>query len=132
MIKAKGKLEHLTGVAFCFLASVAIAFIALNVGLKTEPGQILPTGISMRSGEMSRNILRGIDLAVEDINLIHSGNSSSGIWRLLTFVHTDLFFYLALILPQAAAKTVLLTGYYIRFGLCCSAMYYFMSRHIKL
>ena len=132
MIKAKGKLEHLSGVAFCFLASVAIAFIALNIGLKTEPGQILPTGISMRSGEMSRNILRGIDLAVEDINLIRSGNSSSGIWSLLTFVHMDLFFYLALILPQAAAKTVLLTGYYIRFGLCCSAMYYFMSRHIKL
>ena len=132
MNKAKGKLNTIIGVAFCFLVSAVIAFIALNIGLKTEPGQILPTGISMRSGEMSKNILRGIDLALEDINLIRSGNSASGTWRLLTFVHVDLFFYLALLLPQTASKTILLVGYFIRFGLCCSAMYWFMSRHIKL
>ena len=44
----------------------------------------------------------------------------------------DLFFYLALLLPQAAAKAVLMTGYFVRFGLCASAMYYFMSEHVKL
>ena len=97
----------------------------------TEPGKILPVAISMRSGETNKNILRGIELALDDISLIKSGESTDT-WRLLTFVHADLFFYLALIVPEALAKTILLIGYYLRFGLCCSAMYYFMSKHIKL
>lgn len=129
MIKAK--LKTCDGVVFCFIASAIIAVIALNIGLRVEPGKILPTGLSMRSGEMTENILRGIDLAIGDIELIRSGSAFPDIWRLLTFVHLDLFFYLALLVPKAA-KTILLTGYYLRFGLCCSAMYYFMSEHIKL
>lgn len=132
MIKAKEKFKTYDGVVFCFIASVIIAVISLNIGLLTEPGKILPVGLSMRSGDMSSNILRGIDLAIEDLDLIRSGNAASELWRLLTFIHLDPFFYLALLLPQAAEKTVLLVGYYVRFGLCCSAMYFFMSEHIKL
>ena len=132
MIKTKGRLYTAAEVAFCFLASVIIAIAALNIGLKTEPGKILPTGLSMRSGEMCENITRGIDLALEDISQIRAGNASSGIMRLLTFVHPDLFFYLALLVPEAAAKTVLIAGFYVRFGLCCAAMYYFLSKHLRL
>ena len=132
MIKAAaGKLKTYDGVVFCFIASVIIAVVSYNIGLLTEPGKILPTGLSMRNGEMSANILRGIDLAVEDVELITSGKASSDLWRLLTFVHLDLFFYLALLIPKAA-RTILLVGYYLRFGLCCSAMYYFMTAHIRL
>ena len=112
MIKAAaGKLKTYDGVVFCFIASVIIAVVSYNIGLLTEPGKILPTGLSMRNGEMSANILRGIDLAVEDVELITSGKASSDLWRLLTFVHLDLFFYLALLIPQAA-RTILLVGYY--------------------
>ena len=132
MIKTAGKLRTACELAFCFITSAIIAVIALNIGLKVEPGKILPVGISMRSGEMSHNILRGIDLSTEDINLIRSGKAASGTWRLLSFVHTDLFFYLALIVPQSAVKTVLMIGYYIRFGLCSAAMYYFLSKHLRL
>lgn len=132
MTDHRGKLRTFCETAFCFLAAVLIAVFALNIGLKTEPGKILPTGLSMRSGEMSENIIRGIDLALEDIERIRSGNAAPELYRLLTFVHLDLFFYLALIMPVAAAKTVLLTGYYIRFGLCCATMYYFLSKHMKL
>ena len=131
MIKAKGNLRNATGVVFCFFAAVLLAAAAYNLGIITEPGKILPTSITMRSGETNKNILRGIDLALDDISLIRSGEAAD-LWRLLTFVHADLFFYLALIVPEAAAKTILLIGYYVRFGLCCSAMYYFMSQHIKL
>ena len=102
MIKAAaGKLKTYDGVVFCFIASVIIAVVSYNIGLLTEPGKILPTGLSMRNGEMSANILRGIDLAVEDVELITSGKASSDLWRLLTFVHLDLFFYLALLIPKA-------------------------------
>ena len=132
MNKTSGKFRTFCEVAFCFITSALIAFIALNIGLKTEPGKILPEGISMRSGEMSHSILKGIELSMDDIELIRSGRSASGTWRLLSFVHTDLFFYLALILPQASAKAVLMAGYYLRFGLCSAAMYYFLSKHIKL
>ena len=132
MNKAKFRSCTLLEAAFCFLAAVIIAVTALNTGLLTEPGKILPTGISMRSGEMSENIIRGLDLAAEDISLIRSGNAASNVWRLLTFVHVDLFFYLALILPETLTKAVLLTGYFVRFGLCCASMYYFLSGHIKL
>ena len=131
MIKAKGKIHTVDGVLFCFLAAVIIAVTALNIGVYVEPGKILPTGLSMRSGEMSMKILKGIDFAIEDISRIRSGNVSD-IWHMLTFVHMDPFFYLALILPKAATKIILIAGYYIRFGLCCSAMYYFMSVHLKL
>ena len=132
MINAGKKISFYSGILFCFLASVVISVVALNIGLITEPGKILPTGISMRSGEMSRNIIRGIDLAIEDLNQIRSARIDSNTWRLLTFIHSDFFFYLALLMPAAASKTVLLIGYYIRFGVCCSAMYYFMMKHIKL
>ena len=132
MTNTKGKLIENRGVIFCFLASVLIAALAYYAGLKIEPGKILPEGLSMRSGPMSDSIVYGINIALDDIDLIKSGNAGSGLWRLLTFVHLDLFFYLALLLPQAAAKAVLMTGYFVRFGLCASAMYYFMSEHVKL
>ena len=131
MIKAKGQVHTIDGVLFCFLAAVIIAVAGLNIGVYVEPGKIIPTGLSMRSGEMSMKILKGIDYAIEDIGRIRSGNVSD-LWHMLTFVHMDPFFYLALILPKAATKIILIAGYYIRFGLCCSAMYYFMSVHLKL
>lgn len=132
MITTNGKLKKLDGIVFCFLAAVAIAAVALNIGLHVEPGKILPTGLSMRSDALNENLLRGIDHTIEDIGLIKAGVSQTDLWRLLTFVHLDLFFYLALLMPAAASKTILLIGYYVKFGLCCSAMYYFMSEHIKL
>ncbi len=132
MINAKGKTDSLKGVIICFLAAVLIAVGAYYAGLKIEPGKVLPTGLSMRSGMMSENIIYGIDLALDDIDLIKNGNAGADLWRLLTFVHMDLFFYLALLLPKAAAKAVLMTGYFVRFGLVAAAMYYFMSEHLKL
>ena len=131
MVKTTGKLRTADGVVFCFLASVIIAVVALNAGLLIEPGKILPQAISMRSEEMSENIIHGIELALEDIRLIRSGAGFTDTWRLLTFIHLDPFFYLACILPEIASRTVLLIGFYIRFGLCCSAMYFFLSQHIK-
>jgi len=131
MIKSRAKLKTYDGLVFCFIASVIIAIVAYNIGIVTEPGKILPVGISMRNGDMGENIIRGIDLAMEDLELIRSGKAYSQLWRLLTFVHMDLFFYIALLAPKAA-RTILLIGYYMRFGLCCSAMYYFMAEHIRL
>ena len=70
MIKTNGKLKRLDGIVFCFLAAIAIAAVALNIGLHVEPGKILPTGLSMRSEELNENLLRGIDHAIEDIGMI--------------------------------------------------------------
>ena len=131
MNNTKVKIRTYDGIVFSFLAAIIIAVAALNTGLLTEPGKFLPSGLSMRNEPMNEGILQGIDLAIEDIEFIRSGNASSELWRLLTFVHLDFFFYLALLIPQAA-KTILMTGYYVRFGLCCSAMYYFLSKHLKL
>lgn len=131
MDKSRGKLKTYDGLVFCFIATVIIAVAAYNIGIVTEPGKILPVGISMRNGDMGENIIRGIDLAMEDLELIRSGKAYAQSWRLLTFIHMDLFFYLALLAPKAA-RTILLIGYYLRFGLCCSAMYYFMTEHIKI
>ncbi len=131
MINTKGKLKDYRGELFCFLAAVLIAFLALNAGRYIEPGKILPTGLSMRSDKLNENILGGIDNALDDINLIRTGSAGRNLWRILTFIHMDLFFYLALLIPKAA-KTILMAGYYVRFGLCCSAMYYFLAKHIKI
>ena len=80
MINAKGKLIEYRGVIFCFLASVLIAVLAYYAGIKIEPGKILHTGITMRTGLMSDSIVHGINLALDDINLIRSGNAGSGSW----------------------------------------------------
>ena len=131
MNNTKGKLKAYQGELFCFFAAVLIAFIALYIGRNVEPGKILPEGLTMRTDKISENILGGIDNALDDISLIRSGSAGQNVWRLLTFIHLDLFFYLALLIPKAA-KTILMAGFYVRFGLCCSAMYYFMDKHIKL
>ena len=94
MIDSKGKLRNNDGVLFCFLAAMIISIAALNIGLLTEPDKILPKGLSMRTDELNSNLLRGIDLALEDIAIIKSGVGSNELWRLLTFIHLDLFFYL--------------------------------------
>ena len=132
MNNAQGKLKDVRGILFCFMSSVLIAVLAYYAGLKIEPGKILPAGLSMRTDPMSDSIVHGINLAIDDINIIKAGNAGSDLWRLLTFVHLDLFFYLALLVPETAAKAVLMTGYFVRFGLCASAMYYFMSEHVKI
>ena len=131
MNNTKGRLKDYRGELFCFLAAVLIAFIALNAGRYIEPGKILPTGLSMRSDKLNENILGGINNALDDISLIRNGSADQNLWRMLTFIHLDIFFYLALLIPRAA-KTVLMAGYYIKFGLCCSAMYYFLAKHIKI
>ena len=132
MIKTKGQLRTLGEMFFCFSAAIVIAVTALNIGLKTSPGKILPEGISMRSGEMSMNIIRGIDLALEEADMIRSGSAAPGLFKMLPLEHFDLFFFLALIVPATASRSLLLTGYYIRFGLCCASMYYFLSKHLRL
>lgn len=132
MNDSKGIRRNYDGILFCFLAAVIVAIVALNAGLLTEPDKFLPKGLSMRTDELNKNLLHGIDLALEDISIIKAGVGSAELWRLMTFIHLDLFFYLALILPEAASKTILMLGFYVRFGLCCSAMYYFMSEHIRL
>ncbi|MBR4404274.1 MAG: YfhO family protein [Clostridiales bacterium] len=131
MNNTKGKLKEYRGELLCFLAAVLIAFIALNVGRYVEPGKILPTALSMRTDKLNENILGGINDALDDISLIRSGSAGQNSWRLLTFIHLDVFFYIALLIPQAA-RAILMAGYYARFGLCCSAMYYFMAKHIKV
>ena len=78
MNNTKGKLIENRGVIFCFLASVLIAALAYYAGLKIEPGKILPEGLSMRSGPMSDSIVYGINIALDDIDLIKSGNAGSG------------------------------------------------------
>ena len=89
MTNPKVSIRTFDGLVFCFLASVVIAVAAFNIGFVTEAGKILPAAISMRSGETNSNIIRGIDLALEDIKLIKSGAAGPGIWRLLTFIHLD-------------------------------------------
>lgn len=132
MTDSRKSLRKYEGAVFCFLAAVIIAVIALNTGLSTEPGKILPADISMRSGEMSENIISGVKFALSDVNSIKAGEVASGTWRLITFVHMDPFFLLALVLPESASEIVLLIGYFLRFGLCCVAMYHFLSKHLKL
>ena len=93
MNNTKGKLKAYQGELFCFFAAVLIAFIALYIGRNVEPGKILPEGLTMRTDKISENILGGIDNALDDISLIRSGSAGQNVWRLLTFIHLDLFWY---------------------------------------
>ncbi|MBO4450011.1 MAG: YfhO family protein [Clostridiales bacterium] len=124
--------QFIDGFVICFLAAAATATIALNLGLSVGPGKILPATLSMRTGDMSENIIAGLKVAENDVARIKSGLSSAEAWELISDRNLDLFFFIALLLPQSLTKAVLTIGYFLRFGLAASLMYAFCCRHAGL
>ena len=51
-----GRDKFIDGLVISFLAAACAATIALNIGQNVAPGKILPTALSMRTGEMNENI----------------------------------------------------------------------------
>ena len=123
--------QFIDGFVICFLAAAATATIALNLGLSVGPGKILPATLSMRTGDMSENIIAGLKVAENDVARIKSGLSSAEAWELISDRNLDLFFFIALLLPQSLTKAVLTIGYFLRFGLPASLMYAFCCRHAQ-
>ena len=58
-----GRDKFIDGLVITFLAAACAATVALNIGQMIEPGKILPTALSMRSGEMNENIIAGLTAA---------------------------------------------------------------------
>ena len=127
-----GRDKFIDGLVISFLAAACAATVALNIGQIVEPGKILPTALSMRSGEMNENIIAGLTAAEEDVAGIKAGLTSAGVWTAISDHNLDLFFLLALLLPQSLTKAVLTVGYFARFGLASSMMYAFCCRHTGL
>lgn len=127
-----GRQKLIDGFVICFLAAACAATIALNVGLCISPGKILPTDLSMRSGEMSENIIIGIKNAENDVYRIKAGMSTAESWTLISDKNLDLFFLIALILPKSLTSAILTIGYFLRFGAAASLMYWFCCRHAGL
>ncbi len=127
-----GRDKFIDGLVITFLAAACAATVALNIGQMIEPGKILPTALSMRSGEMNENIIAGLTAAEEDVAGIKAGLTSAGIWTAISDHNLDLFFLIALLLPQSLTKAVLTAGYFIRFGLAAATMYAFCCRHTGL
>ncbi|MCR5287370.1 MAG: YfhO family protein [Saccharofermentans sp.] len=124
--------RFIDGFVICFLAAACAATIALNIGLSVSPGKILPTTISMRTGDMSENIIAGLKVAENDVAAIRNGLGAAETWSLISERNLDLFFFIALILPMGLAKSILTIGYFLKFGLAASMMYAFCNRHVGL
>ena len=92
--------RFIDGFVICFLAAACAATIALNIGLSVSPGKILPTPLSMRTGDMSENIIAGLKIAENDVAAIRSGLGAAETWSLISERNLDLFFFIALILPM--------------------------------
>lgn len=127
-----GRDKFIDGLVITFLAAACAAAIALNIGQSIEPGKILPTALSMRSGEMNENIIAGLTSAEESVAAIKSGLGFADAWKLISENNLDLFFLIALLLPQSLTKAVLTIGYFLRFGAAAAAMYSFCCRHTGL
>lgn len=127
-----GRDRFIDGFVVSLLAAACAATLALNAGLSIEPGKILPTALSMRSGEMNENIIAALAAAENDIASIKGGLEPARTWMLITDRNLDPFFLIALLLPQTITKTVLTTAYFIRFGLAAAMMYWFCCRHTGL
>lgn len=127
-----GRDKFIDGLVITFLAAACAAVIALNIGQSVSPGKILPTSLSMRSAEMNENIIAGLNAAEEDVAWIKKSSDAAGIWTLISGRNLDLFFLLALLLPQSLAKAVLTIGYFFRFGAAAAMMYSFCCRHTGL
>ena len=124
--------RFIDGFVICFLAAACAATIALNIGLSVSPGKILPTTLSMRTGDMSENIIAGLKVAENDVAAIRSGLGAAETWSLISERNLDLFFFIALILPLGLTKSILTIGYFLKFGLAASMMYAFCNRHVGL
>lgn len=133
MIKTRlGRDKFIDGLVITFLAAACAAVIALNIGLSVSPGKLLPTSISMRTAEMNENIIAALDTAEADIDNIKAGMEPAEAWSLISDKNLDIFFLLALILPEGITKAVLTVGYFARFGLAAAMMYAFCCRHTGL
>ena len=127
-----GKQKFIDGFVISFLAAACAATIALNIGLSVSPGKILPVSISMRTGEMSENIIAGLKNAGNEVSAIKNGLSPADTWNLISDHNLDRFFLIALILPKSITQAVLTIGYFLRFGAAASLMYWFCCRHTGL
>ena len=127
-----GREKFIDGFVISFLAAACAATIALNIGLSISPGKILPASISMRTGEMSENIIAGLKNAENEILRIKGGMDQADAWNLISDHNLDLFFLIALILPKGLIQAVLTIGYFLRFGAAASLMYWFCCRHTGL
>ena len=124
--------RFIDGFVISFLAAACAATIALNIGLSVSPGKILPAALSMRTGDMSENIIEGLKLAESDVSSIKSGLGAAESWMLISERNLDLFFLIALLLPQSLTKSIITIGYFLKFGLAASMMYAFCCRHVGL
>ncbi|MBR5181298.1 MAG: YfhO family protein [Clostridiales bacterium] len=127
-----GRDKFIDGLVISFLAAACAATIALNIGQIISPGKILPTALSMRTGEMNENIIAGLTAAEENITSIKKGVGTIDAWKIISDGNFDLFFFIALILPGSLTKAVLTIGYFLRFGAASAAMYAFCCRHTGL
>lgn len=127
-----GRDKFIDGLVISFLAAACAATIALNIGQIISPGKILPTALSMRTGEMNENIIAGLTAAEENISSIKKGVGTIDAWKIISDGNFDLFFFIALILPGSLTKAVLTIGYFLRFGAASAAMYAFCCRHTGL
>ena len=127
-----GRDKFIDGLVISFLAAACAATIALNIGQTISPGKILPTALSMRTGEMNENIIAGLTAAEENIASIKKGVGIIDAWKIISDGNFDLFFFIALILPGSLTKAVLTIGYFLRFGAASAAMYAFCCRHTGL
>lgn len=127
-----GREKFIDGLVISFLAAACAATVALNIGLSLSPGKIIPAEITMRTGEMNDSIIAGLQTAENEIFSIRNGLGPADAWNLISDHNLDLFFLIALILPQSLTKAVLTTGYFLRFGAAASVMYWFCCRHTGL
>lgn len=127
-----GRDKFIDGLVITFLAAACAATIALNIGQTVSPGKILPTALSMRTGEMNENIIAGLTSAEESIAAIKRGMGAASTWTLISENNLDIFFLIALLLPQSLTKGILTIGYFLRFGAAAAMMYAFCCRHTGL
>ena len=69
--------RFIDGFVISFLAAACAATIALNIGLSVSPGKILPAALSMRTGDMSENIIEASWQALLDSVEFLLGEDSS-------------------------------------------------------
>lgn len=127
-----GREKFIDGLVITFLAATCAAVIALNIGRWVSPGKILPTSLSMRTAEMNENIISGLNAAEEDVAGIKKGLDAASTWSLISEKNLDIFFLIALLLPQSLTKAVITIGYFLRFGAAAAMMYSFCCRHTGL
>lgn len=116
MDKIRRKFSLADGFVLSLITGVILATVVFNTVIGKDLGGA---------------VFDGIEKEISDIAAIRGGAVFARSWKLVSAQGFDPFFFLALLLP-GFARSIIMAGYFLKFGLASGVMYMFLDKHTRI